>query len=68
MNTTSRIEQATRDLERQFLVSADALERLDGYESYTLEDLGAQQLRGRAAAVRIYAITAKTITRVHETM
>ena len=25
MNTTSRIEQATRDLERQFLVSGDAV-------------------------------------------
>ena len=68
MNTTSRIEQATRDLERQFLASGDALERLDGYESYTLEDLGAQQLLGRAAAVRIYAVTAKTMGDVHETM
>ncbi|MEO6381845.1 MAG: adenylate/guanylate cyclase domain-containing protein [Nitrobacter sp.] len=68
MNTTSRIEQATRDLERQFLVSEDALERLDGYESYILEDLGARQLRGRTAAVRIYAVTANTISDVHETM
>ena len=59
MNTTSRIEQATRDLERQFLVSGDALERLDGFEAYALEDLGAQQLRGRAAAVRVYAVAAK---------
>jgi len=59
MNTTSRIEQATRDLERQFLVSGDALERLEAMDAYTLEDLGPQQLRGRAAAVRVYAVAAK---------
>ncbi len=59
MNTTSRIEQATRDRERQFLVSSDALERLDGVDDYTLEDLGPQRLRGRAAAVRVYAVAAK---------
>ena len=59
MNTTSRIEQATRDLERQFLVSGGALERLDGLEGYALEDLGPQQLRGRAAMVRVYSVAAK---------
>ena len=59
MNTTSRIEQATRDLERQFLVSGDALERLEELEGFALEDLGLQQLRGRAAAMRVYAVTAK---------
>jgi class 3 adenylate cyclase len=61
MNTTSRIEQATRDLERQFLVSGDALERLGDLGRFTLEDLGLQQLRGRAAAMRVYAVTAKPI-------
>jgi len=59
MNTTSRIEQATRDLERQFLVSGDALERLTDLEGFAREDLGPQRLRGRAAAIQIYAITAK---------
>ncbi len=58
MNTTARIEGTTRDLERQFLVSADALERLDGVEAYALEDLGLQQLRGRAEAVRVYSVAA----------
>ena len=61
MNTTSRIEQATRDLERKYLVSSDALERLDGADAYTLEDLGLQRLRGRAAAVRVYAVKAKSV-------
>ena len=59
MNTTSRIEQATRDLECQFLVSGDALERLADLEGFAREDLGLMQLRGRAAAMRIYAVTAK---------
>ncbi len=55
MNTTSRIENATRDLGRPFLVSEDALRRLAGVEAYALEDLGPQQLRGRQAAMRVYA-------------
>ncbi len=62
MNTTSRIEQATRDLGRQFLVSGDALERLADIEGFALEDLGLQQLRGRAAAMQVYAVTAKRST------
>ena len=55
MNTTSRIENATRDLGRSFLVSEDALRRLEDAEDYVLEDLGPQQLRGRQAAMRVYA-------------
>jgi adenylate cyclase len=61
MNTTSRIEGATRDLDRQFLVSGDAVERLGELGGFTLEDLGPQQLRGRAATVRVYAVAAKPI-------
>jgi len=55
MNTASRLEQATRDLDRRFLVSADALSRLAGTERYVLEPLGPQALRGRAAPVEVYA-------------
>jgi adenylate cyclase len=55
MNTASRLEQATRDLDRPFLVSADALNRLAGTERYALEPLGPQALRGRAAPVEVYA-------------
>lgn len=62
MNTTSRIEHATRDLERQFLVSGDALGRLADLEGFALEDLGLQRLRGRAAAMQVYAVTAKPST------
>jgi adenylate cyclase len=62
MNTTSRIEQATRDLDRQFLVSGDALERLEDLDRFALEDIGLQQLRGRAAAVHVYAVMARPST------
>jgi adenylate cyclase len=62
MNTTSRIEQATRDLSRRFLISGDALERLANLEGFAIEDLGPQQLRGRSAAMRVYSVTAKPPT------
>ena len=58
MNTTSRIENATRTLGRNFLVSEDALARLEGAERYSPEDLGSQQLRGREAMMRVYAVRA----------
>ncbi len=62
MNTTSRIEQATRDLGHRFLVSGDALARLPDREGFAFEDLGAQPLRGRAAAMQVYAVTATPST------
>jgi adenylate cyclase len=55
MNTAARLEQATRDLDRRFLVSADALGRLADTERYALEALGPQALRGRATPVEVYA-------------
>ena len=55
MNTASRLEQATRDLDRRFLVSADPLSRLTGAELYALEARGPQALRGRASPVEVYA-------------
>jgi len=56
MNTASRLEQATRDLDRPFLVSSDALDRLVGTEGYAVEALGPRTLRGRAAPVEVYAV------------
>jgi adenylate cyclase len=56
MNTTSRIENATRDLKQSFLVSEDALKRIEGKEAYIFKDLGPQQLRGREALVRVYSV------------
>jgi adenylate cyclase len=68
MNTTARIEQATRDLERQFLVSGDAMERLGDLRGVTLDDLGLQRLRVRTAAMHLYAVTAKPSTNSQKTM
>jgi len=56
MNTASRLEQATRALQRTFLASEAALSRIDIKEGYAIEDLGMQQLRGRADPVRVYAV------------
>jgi len=56
MNTAARLEQATRALDRQFLVSADALSRLSGIERYALEPLGPRALRGREAPVEVFAV------------
>ena len=57
LNTTSRLEGATRSLGRSFLVSEDALRRLDATADYAWEDLGSQQLRGKQVAMRVYAVT-----------
>jgi adenylate cyclase len=57
MNTTSRIENATRELQRPFLASEDALNRIDGRSDYRIEDLGPQPLRGREGHVRLCAVS-----------
>lgn len=59
MNTAARLEQATRDLDRSFLASADALSRLTVTERYALEPLGPHAVRGRAAPVEVYAVGAE---------
>ena len=60
MNTAARLEQATRELRRRFLVSGDALARLPDTDGYAFEPLGPQALRGRAAPVDVYAVSAAT--------
>jgi len=58
MNTAARLEQASRELNRRFVVSADALERLPPVDGLGLEDLGPQRLRGRDAPVRVFGAAA----------
>ena len=60
MNTTSRIEHATRELQRPFLASEDAVRRMDSLGDYALEELGPQALRGRETPVRLFAVTARS--------
>jgi adenylate cyclase len=57
MNTTARLEQLARDVDRSFIVSAEALAQLDERDGYVLEDLGPRAVRGRAAPVLVYAVT-----------
>jgi adenylate cyclase len=57
MNTTARLEQLTRDLDRSFLVSAEALPLPEERAGYVVEDLGERTVRGRAAPVLVYAVT-----------
>jgi adenylate cyclase len=59
MNTTARLEQATRELDRRFLASGDALSRLTATERYALERLGPRALRGRTTPVEVYAVESK---------
>jgi adenylate cyclase len=56
MNTAARLEQATRDLDRGFLASGDALGRLPDAARYAIEPLGPRVLRGRVAPVDVYAV------------
>lgn len=64
MNATSRVENLTRELARPFLVSEDALARLEGADAYALEDMGPQPLRGRQAPLRVYAAARRPATQV----
>ena len=59
MNVTSRIEQATRELDSRFLASGKALDLLDGRDAYAIQDRGQRQLRGRHAPLQIYAVSLK---------
>jgi adenylate cyclase len=57
MNTTSRLEQVARELDKPFVASADAWQRLAVDDRWKVEDLGARVLRGRASPVQVYAVT-----------
>jgi adenylate cyclase len=63
MNATSRIENLTRTLGRPFLVSEDARARMEGAGDYQFTDLGPQELRGKQAPVRVYAVARASAAR-----
>jgi len=56
MNATSRIENLTRTLGHSFLVSEDARARMVDTDAYVFTDLGLQELRGKQAPVRVFAV------------
>lgn len=62
MNTTARLEQLARDLDRSLIVSAEALARLEERDGYVVEDLGERTVRGRTAPVLVYGVTPAVTT------
>jgi len=60
MNATSRLEQATRELGCQFIVSADALQALGRPPGFAYRDLGALALRGRKEPLSAWAVEPAT--------
>lgn len=56
VNATSRLEQATRELDCRFLVSDEALQRLGPIAGLRLRDEGALALRGRQQAMRAWSM------------
>jgi adenylate cyclase len=56
VNTASRLESATKDAGRDVIVSAALVARLPAVHGFDLEPLGDLALKGRAAAVRAWAL------------
>lgn len=56
MNTTSRIENACRELDRAFLISGEVLKDLHLPDTVRVEDMGNVELRGKGAPVPLYSI------------
>lgn len=56
MNTTARLEQATREVGQRFIASADALRALGSLPGLSLRNLGAIALRGRKEPVHAYGV------------
>lgn len=56
MNTTSRLEQATRETGQRFIASAEALRALGSITGFASRDLGTLALRGRKEPIHAYSI------------
>jgi adenylate cyclase len=56
MNTTGRLEQATRELGCLFIASAEALASLGPRAGIRTRDLGALALRGRVEPIHAFCV------------
>jgi class 3 adenylate cyclase len=56
MNVTARLQEHCKDVGRALLVSADLLRLVRPNSDLVVEALGPTQLRGRAAAVEVFAV------------
>lgn len=59
LNTSARIEQACRQLQRPFLASADMVDALQLPPDVAAESLGPIELRGLKSSIELFAITRK---------
>lgn len=60
MNVTARIQEYCKETGRPLLISADLLKHVPAGSNVSVETLGLTKLRGRAAAVGIFAVERQT--------
>ena len=56
VNVTARLQEYCKEAGRSLLVSADLLSQMRPNPDIVMEPLGPAQLRGRAAAVEVFAV------------
>ena len=59
VNVTARLQEYCKQMERDLLVSSDLLRRIKLPSGFVIESLGEAQLRGRAAAMEVFAVQRK---------
>jgi len=57
MNTTGRLEQATREIDCHFIASANAIDALGSPRGWQAHDLGELRLRGRVEPIRAFCVS-----------
>jgi len=60
LNVTARLRELCKEVRRPLLVSADLLNRVRAGPAFRVESLGGTALRGRLAAVQVFAIERNT--------
>jgi adenylate cyclase len=56
VNVTARLQEHCKEVGRNLLVSSDLLRHMKLEPAFTVEALGQVRLRGRAAAIEVFAI------------
>jgi class 3 adenylate cyclase len=67
VNVTARLQEHCKEVGRALLVSADLLRLARPGGDLVVEALGPTQLRGRAAAVEVFAVERRRVARVADT-
>jgi class 3 adenylate cyclase len=67
VNVTARLQEHCKEVGRALLVSADLLRLVRPGGDLVVEALGPTQLRGRAAAVEVFAVERRRVARVADT-